>query len=66
MERFALALAAGGQPVGAMQWLQRSLEWAERTLGPRHPQTVARRERLEQWLDEADEPGSDPPRQKVS
>ena len=66
MERFALALAAGGQPVGAMQWLQRSLTLAERTLGPRHPETVSRRERLAQWLGAVDEPGEEPSRDRAS
>ncbi|MGM9487447.1 tetratricopeptide repeat protein [Ideonella sp. YS5] len=66
MERFALALAAGGQPVGAMQWLQRSLELAERTLGPRHPETVSRRERLAQWSGSAEEPAADLPHEKAS
>jgi tetratricopeptide (TPR) repeat protein len=59
MERFALALAAGGQPVGATMWLERSLELGERTLGPDHPESVARRERLAEWQGAADEPGED-------
>ena len=59
MERYASALAAGGQPVGAAMWLERSMELGERTLGPDHPETVARRERLAEWRQAADEPGED-------